>query len=324
MEFVKLRYLVAVAEQKSFSKAAEKCFVSQPTLTRCVQSMEKSLGVTLFDRSCSPIRLTPAGERYVAGIREILALKEKLDREMAALTDRREETLSIGIPLTRSITWLGRVLPTFYQQRPHVKLQIVEGYSSDLTRKLMDNEITFCLMACSHDLPKEVTLRPVFQEEMMLVIDRTADIFRDMQLPPDQKGVLHYIPPQLLQEMVFFCAPPTQGVWHFAQSTFKRLGIRPKRIMDVPNSTVAYQMAAQSGGFAFAPVAVSLEERFPTDPVFASPTMHPLCRAIGITWRGEEALSDNAAAFLEIAASEIGQFARSHTPLFSVRQDIFA
>lgn len=87
MEFVKLRYLIAVAEQRSFSKAAEKCFVSQPTLTRCVQNMEKSLGVSLFDRSCSPIQLTPAGEKYVAGVREILALKEKLDNEMAELTD---------------------------------------------------------------------------------------------------------------------------------------------------------------------------------------------------------------------------------------------
>lgn len=71
MEFVKLRYLIAVAEQRSFSKAAEKCFVSQPTLTRCVQNMEKSLGVSLFDRSCSPIQLTrpvrstsPAFGRY--------------------------------------------------------------------------------------------------------------------------------------------------------------------------------------------------------------------------------------------------------------------
>ena len=91
MEFVKLRYLIAVAEQRSFSKAAEKCFVSQPTLTRCVQNMEKSLGVSLFDRSCSPIQLTPAGEKYVAGVREILALKEKLDNEMAELTDRRQE-----------------------------------------------------------------------------------------------------------------------------------------------------------------------------------------------------------------------------------------
>ena len=129
MEFVKLRYLIAVAEQRSFSKAAEKCFVSQPTLTRCVQNMEKSLGVSLFDRSCSPIQLTPAGEKYVAGVREILALKEKLDNEMAELTDRRQEVLSIGIPLTRSITWLGRILPAFYAQCPGVKLQITEGYS---------------------------------------------------------------------------------------------------------------------------------------------------------------------------------------------------
>ena len=198
MEFVKLRYLIAVAEQRSFSKAAEKCFVSQPTLTRCVQNMEKSLGVSLFDRSCSPIQLTPAGEKYVAGVREILALKEKLDDEMAELTDRRQEVLSSGIPLTRSITWLGRILPAFYAQCPGVKLQITEGYSGELTKKLLEGEITFCLMACSSSQVKGVTLRPVYQEEMMLVIDRNADALQGVDFPPGEKGTLQYIPPRCL------------------------------------------------------------------------------------------------------------------------------
>lgn len=188
MEFVKLRYLIAVAEQRSFSKAAEKCFVSQPTLTRCVQNMEKSLGVSLFDRSCSPIQLTPVGEKYVAGVREILALKEKLDNEMAELTDRRQEVLSIGIPLTRSITWLGRILPAFYAQCPGVKLQITEGYSGELTKKLLEGEITFCLMACSSSQVKGVTLRPVYQEEMMLVIDRNADALQGVDFPPRERA----------------------------------------------------------------------------------------------------------------------------------------
>ena len=321
MEFVKLRYLIAVAEQRSFSKAAEKCFVSQPTLTRCVQNMEKSLGVSLFDRSCSPIQLTPAGEKYVAGVREILALKEKLDNEMAELTDRRQEVLSIGIPLTRSITWLGRILPAIYAQCPGVKLQITEGYSGELTKKLLEGEITFCLMACSSSQVKGVTLRPVYQEEMMLVIDRNADALQGVDFPPREKGTLQYISPRMLEKLLFICAPPTQDTWHFAAGVFRRLGIQPKRVMETPNSTVAYQLAAQDGGFAFAPVAVSLEEDFPSNPIFASPTMHPLCRSVGISYREDDTLSENAAAFLEIAAREIGQFARSHTPLFSVRRD---
>ena len=155
----------------------------------------------------------------------------------------------------------------------------------------------------------------------MLVIDRNADALQGVDFPPREKGTLQYISPRMLEKLLFICAPPTQDTWHFAAGVFRRLGIQPKRVMETPNSTVAYQLAAQNGGFAFAPVAVSLEDDFPSNPIFASPTMHPLCRSVGISYREDDTLSENAAAFLEIAAREIGQFARSHTPLFSVRRD---
>ena len=82
MDFNKLNYMMAIAELQSFSKAAKRCFVSQPALTRCVKNIEDELGLKLFDRSCSPIKLTYAGERYIAVMQEILELKTKLDQEM--------------------------------------------------------------------------------------------------------------------------------------------------------------------------------------------------------------------------------------------------
>ena len=104
MDFNKIHYLLAVAELQSFSKAAEKCFTSQPALTRCIKSMEQELGVKLFDRSSSPIRLTYAGERYVAGMRKILAMKGKLDQEMEEIANARRDRLVVGMPSTRCHT----------------------------------------------------------------------------------------------------------------------------------------------------------------------------------------------------------------------------
>ena len=63
MDFNKLNYLMAIAELQSFSKAAKRCYVSQPALTRCVKNIEDELGLKLLDRACSPIKLTYAGER---------------------------------------------------------------------------------------------------------------------------------------------------------------------------------------------------------------------------------------------------------------------
>ena len=113
IDFNKLNYLMAVAKLQSFSKAAKECYVSQPALTRCVKNIEDELGVKLFDRSCAPIKLTYAGERYIAGMQQILDMKLKLDQEMSDIAARRRDRLTLGIPTTRSSTWLPRILPAF-------------------------------------------------------------------------------------------------------------------------------------------------------------------------------------------------------------------
>lgn len=141
MDFNKVHYMIAVAELKSFSKAAEKCFISQPALTRCIKNMEEELGVKLFDRSCSPIRLTYAGERYLAGMREILAMKGRLDQEMAEIAAAKKDRLVLGMASTRCHTWLPRILPAFKAENPGVEVQLVEGNSLTLEQMLTKETI---------------------------------------------------------------------------------------------------------------------------------------------------------------------------------------
>ena len=82
MDLDKFTYLLALADTRNYSRAAEQCHISQPALTRYIKNLEEELNVTLFDRSSFPIRLTYAGERYVDGLLKILEMKEKLDKEM--------------------------------------------------------------------------------------------------------------------------------------------------------------------------------------------------------------------------------------------------
>ena len=117
MDFVRFEYLIALDECKSFSRAAEKCFISQPALTKSINKLEESLGVRLFDRSKTPIALTYAGEHYLRGVRNIMAMKTQLDLEMAEIAGNRKEHLAVGrngwgrsFPCTRRLTrtWTSR------------------------------------------------------------------------------------------------------------------------------------------------------------------------------------------------------------------------
>ncbi len=322
MDFNKLNYLMAVAELKSFSKAAEKCFVSQPALTRCVKSIEEELGIKLFDRSCSPIKLTYAGERYIAGMQEILDMKIRLDQEMAELAARKRDKLMLGIPSTRSATWLPRVLPAFQKVCPNVDIQLVEGSSYSLEQLLSKGTIDLYLMGTEPILTKGVTMDPLYKEEMILVVSRQAEILKGIELPPNRPGVLQYLPASLLEHMPFYSATPSQGTYYIARRLFDRHNIQPVAIMEIINTTAAYQMAPGSGGFALAPTTVTYEEQFTPEPLFCSLTDKVFYRMAGIFYRENDDLSDAARIFKDVATREIRQFAKERIPSFTVAHDI--
>lgn len=113
MDLTKYHYVEMIAEMKSISRAAQKLYISQPALTKSLARLEQELGVRLFDRSSTPIRLTYAGERYLQGMKNIAAMKYQLDKELEEIADMRKGRLVIGIPDTRSQRWLPHIVPPF-------------------------------------------------------------------------------------------------------------------------------------------------------------------------------------------------------------------
>lgn len=322
MDFNKLNYLLAVAELKSFSKAAEACFISQPALTRCIKNIEAELGVKLFDRSYSPIRLTYAGEKYVEGLKEIMVLKQKLDTEMADIADRKRDRLVLGIPTTRAATWLPRVLPTFVKACPHIDVQMVESNTSTLEQLLLKGSIDLFLMGSAPVLNKGIVLEPLFREKMMLVVSRQADILKPLLLPPNRPDVLQLIPPKVLEQIPYFSATPSQNTYYVGHQMFDLHDIRPVSVINLVNSTVAYQMAPSGGGFALAPAAVANDERFSPEPLFCTLSDQLFCRTIGVAYCERRALSDAAKIFMEVALRQIKQYVEEQTTQIYVRHDI--
>lgn len=313
MDFNKIHYLLAVAELQSFSKAAEKCFTSQPALTRCIKSMEQELGVKLFDRSSSPIRLTYAGERYVAGMRKILAMKGKLDQEMEEIANARRDRLVVGMPSTRCHTWLPRVLPAYHEENPGVEVQLIEGNGIAMGQQLQKENIDIYFMSPWLVLTADLEFVPLFEEEMTVVVSRQCDLFKGLELPPNRPGVLQYIPPKALEKIPFISATSSNGTYYTAQNLFESHQIRPETVMELINPTTAYLLAPGSGGFALAPVSVIREEHFSPEPIFCSIEPTPTVRSVGLMYKRGRELSYAAKRFIETAQREVPAYVRANT-----------
>ena len=115
-------YFVAIVEAGSLTKAAEHLYVSQPSLSQYLKRLEASLGVELFDRSTSPLRLTYTGERYYQYVLQMMKLDENVRREFQDIKNQTSGRPRLGVALWRGACLLPDVFPTFHQQYPDIHI----------------------------------------------------------------------------------------------------------------------------------------------------------------------------------------------------------
>ncbi|HAG12644.1 MAG TPA: LysR family transcriptional regulator [Ruminococcus sp.] len=140
-----LTYVIAVAESQSISKAAEKLYVTQPSLSQFIHSLEKQLNVKLFDRSVTPIRLTDAGELYVEWARKLLAMEENMNNALSDLMGMETGTVRIGASSFRVRCLLARSIAAFHAKYPGIHLTIREADMRQLCDMLLAGEIDFAI-----------------------------------------------------------------------------------------------------------------------------------------------------------------------------------
>ncbi|MEO8235316.1 MAG: LysR substrate-binding domain-containing protein [Flavobacterium sp.] len=147
MTITQLQYVLAVAEHKNFTLAAEKCFVTQPTLSMQIQKVEEELSILIFDRSKKPIQLTDVGQKIVAQAKNIV---NEADR-MQDIVDIQKGFIGgefrIGIIPTIMPTLLPMFLNNFIKKYPKVKLIIEELNTSEIIKKLNNGQLDAAIAA---------------------------------------------------------------------------------------------------------------------------------------------------------------------------------
>ena len=141
MVFRNYEYFVAIVQAGSLTKAAEKLYVSQPSLSQYVKRLEESLGVTLFDRSVSPLRLTYSGERYYHYVLQLMKMDEDVRREFQDIRSSVSGRLRLGVALWRGACLLPDVFPEFHRRYPQIQIDLFEGSSASLQTELQNDRL---------------------------------------------------------------------------------------------------------------------------------------------------------------------------------------
>lgn len=174
-----LEYFVAVSERLSFSKAAESCFVSQPSLSAQIAQLEALIGVKLFERDRRSVRLTAAGEALVPGAKETLASCDRFGQVARSCGAPLTGPLRLGVIPTIGAYLLPKVLPAVSESYPELQLFLREDMTSRLLEQLEEGRLDLLLLAIDIDLGAVTTL-PLFSDPFVLAV-REGDELADAQ-----------------------------------------------------------------------------------------------------------------------------------------------
>ncbi|WP_110685187.1 hydrogen peroxide-inducible genes activator [Salinicola aestuarinus] len=169
MTLTELRYIVTLAQERHFGRAAERCFVSQPTLSVAVKKLEEELGLALFERSKSTVQVTPHGERIVEQAQRVLE-QAALIKEMASEgKDQLVSPLRIGAIYTVGPYLFPHLVPALTQLAPRMSLYIEESFTSVLRRKLRNGELDVIIVALPFNEPDVVT-KTLYEEPFEILL----------------------------------------------------------------------------------------------------------------------------------------------------------
>jgi LysR family transcriptional regulator, hydrogen peroxide-inducible genes activator len=277
-----LQYLVAIADHRHFGRAAEACFVSQPTLSTQIKKLESELGVPLVERSPRNILLTAAGERVVAKARALLDHADDIVAIARQAQDPESGELRLGLFPTLAPYLLPHVVPVLHERFPRLELLLVEEKTEELLRQLRDGHLDAAVLALP--VPEgPLHAEPLFTEDFVLA----APVGHPLAAAdgPVPASVLGEHPVLLLEE--------GHCMRDQALSVCRLAGASERDGFRATSLETLRQMVTAGVGVTLLPTLATLPPVPPSPHVRLRPFAEPVPRReLGMLWRAASVRSD--------------------------------
>lgn len=185
MTLIQLEYILAVDKYRHFVTAAEKCFVTQPTLSMQIKKLEEELEVLIFDRSKHPVEPTEIGKQIIGYARDIISGPRKIVELVEETKSNIAGTVRIGVIPTIAPYLLPLFLAKFIRHHPHLSVEIHEKLTEDIVLGLKMNTIDIGIIATP--LREEGVLEhPLYYEPFVAYVSKSSRLDKFEELQPDQ------------------------------------------------------------------------------------------------------------------------------------------
>lgn len=263
-------YVYEVYKEKSISKAANNLYISQPSLSARIIKIEEELGMPIFDRSTSPLRLTEFGKIYIKAIEEVREIEKGVKNFISDINMLRLGELSLGASNVFAAYALPPIIAKFKNKYPEVKIKLTEGNTETLEELLSTNNVDMVIDNNRYDAG--IYDKALYSEErILLAVPKDfpeCDKVSEFALSEEcikSKGYINKdcpaVPLSAFCSVPFIMLTPNNDTRIRGDKMSKEAGFQPKIILEVHQQATAYMIAATRMGATF--ISDSVVEKMP-------------------------------------------------------------
>lgn len=254
--FEHMEYVYAVYKQRSFSKAADKLYITQPSLSATVKKVEIRLGTQLFDRSCNPIRLTDSGVEYIKCAEKVMDIQQGFESYVNGIAGLQVGSISIGASNFFASYIMPSIITRYKEQHPRIHINLLEADTTTLEQRLSAGDVDMIIdnfnfnevIYKKHFFSTEVLLLAIpesFANSKMEKYRLTAsDIAANRHLSAETPAA----PLALFKKVPFIVLRYGNDTRSRGENIFAEQGFTPKLTLELDQLATAYQVACNGMG----------------------------------------------------------------------------
>jgi DNA-binding transcriptional LysR family regulator len=302
MELRQLRYLVALADTRSFTRAAAREHVAQPALSQQIRRLEEELAVALAERTTRKVVLTTAGTMLAIRARRILAEVDAAQAELQALRGVHTGHVTVGVMHTMGPIDISLVLATFHERHPGVELTVREHSSEELADMLRVDDLDLAFLSVTERIEShELGLHELISEELVVI------------LPPGHRfASRRRVRMRELADEKFIAYREGARLRELLTAAGAHAGFRPKVTLESNESERIRRLVARGMGVAIMPRSAAVDH--PEEIAVVALTGPALSRDITVAWREGRRHPPAALAFLELVRATFPAPTRRRSP----------
>lgn len=254
-------YIYEIYKEKSFTKAAKNLFISQPALSSTVRKIEEEMHIDIFDRSASPLKLTPEGEAYIRAIEEIFKVREDFENHLINVAKLNVGNISVSGANFISSYVLPKIISSFLEKYPLINVNLYESNSTTLIEELVNEKIDILLDYNTMD--DIIDSYKLFEETILLCVPKhltensihfaqslsAEDIKKDIHLSPTTKSINL----NDFSDSKFLMLKSGNSMNKHGFKMCKESGFNPDVLIYFDQLMTSYNMAASGLGICFVP-----------------------------------------------------------------------